>query len=1443
MRHTDTGTGADADTDADGNRKGNVHRRRVLQTIGGLGVAGMAGTASGRRAVGIDGTVAQANGPSLGSDPAILIVSLTPDFRHESIPAGNQAIRELGDEITQETGTDVTVDLVDSVDDDTPPTEFPTDVSELEGYDVVVFNNTNDANPPQSTATVVLDDEQATAFEEYIRSGGGFVGIHATVDNQTDGSFFNGLMDTYFLDHPEVQEGEIHVTDRTHPSTSHLPAEWELESEWYNFTRNPRGEAHVLCSADESTYNETGYDGGEMPGNDHPMTWCQNVDAGRSWYTALGHLPEQFEDENFRQHLKGGIMWAAGYVDGGATGTVWDYYEKVPLDTETESPSMLDVASDGRVFYIDRRDYNSADVEAVAVIEETDSGTQTTTALELDVYGTNNGLKGMALDPDFADNGWLYLYYAPPSDAIDGAYNRLSRFTVDGNMIDPASEVEMLQVPVQREVVGHYGGDIEFGPEGELYLTTGDATTPFESSGYTPIDERDGRATNDAQRTSANSATLGGSVLRILPNDDGSYSIPEGNLFPESEYADEIEQGLVHPEIYAMGVRNPYRASVDPETGAFYWGDYGPDAGGWNTERGPPAIVEFNRATEPGFYGWPYFVGPNVPFVDYDFATGESGDPFDPQNPTNDSPHNTGLTDLPPSREALLYYTPSWETLLDAPDYAAEYLPDEAPFPQLQSASPMAGPVFRHDDGHDPNRALPASFDGKFFVMDRGANWIKYVSFDDDGDPMEIDPLLPEMEFRRPMDMAVGPDGALYLAEWGSGYEAPNADSGIYRIEHTSVRNPAPSFADGAEVNVEPGTTTVEASLRNTTPSTLESGAVTLSAPDDSDVEISAASGTSFDSLAAGEAQSMSWEVTVPESADGTVTLTATATYTLDGDGIEESSTLTLRVVGGVSAPFGVNIGGEQPVTVDGLEFVTLPAPSVSAVGNPSTSGTEDPIAGTEDDALYQSLQYGSDIGYEVEIENGTYDVALYFVENYWRESGSGDGVVDDAEGQRVFSVSIEDEQVIEELDIYAEVGHDTALTRTVEGVEVTDGVLSIGTTTLADNSTFSGIAIRPSDPLQNGLAAHFTLDGETPTNEVTGTDATISGDVTTGVEGIVGDAYEFDVDQETGVTIDPADATAGDGVTTEPLPLNGAGATAAAWINFTDHEQWARAPFQVGGSLSGAPNGGWNVQFESNENALRSELWDGGSPSNGSGGTPIPVDPETWYFVVMVVDGGDARVHVFDEDGELDASPQTWTGGSRTQSDAAPMTLGVGQGYDMEGRVDEMWAHSRALSESEVADLYARSTDVDDGVIEPGTTIELGGEIPGWVGQAPSSIEGTTNPTLRLQAGAEYTVSWVNLDGAPHDFHVLDSEGNEIDGTGAPEEGVIDGLGSRRPRRWPSTTARSIRSTCSAPSTSSAICRARSSSTPARTASSGPRNCSKPSRTGGRAISTRRSS
>ena len=171
----------------------------------------------------------------------------------------------------------------------------------------------------------------------------------------------------------------------------------------------------------------------------------------------------------------------------------------------------------------------------------------------------------------------------------------------------------------------------------------------------------------------------------------------------------------------------------------------------------------------------------------------------------------------------------------------------------------------------------------------------------------------------------------------------------------------------------------------------------------------------------------------------------------MDGDAAEQ-----------VTVPFGLNAGGEDPVMVGDLEFVPTPHPSVQVSGDASASGSGEAvavsgasgsIAGTENDTLYHPLQYGGNLSYEIAIENGTYDVTLYAVENAHGSTGS-----------RVFDVSIEGDRVLEHVDIYRSVGQNAAFVRTIESVEVTDGSLSIHTTTITDNTSISGIAVRPSN-------------------------------------------------------------------------------------------------------------------------------------------------------------------------------------------------------------------------------------------------------------------------------------------------------------------------------------------------------------------------------------------
>ena len=253
----------------------------------------------------------------------------------------------------------------------------------------------------------------------------------------------------------------------------------------------------------------------------------------------------------------------------------------------------------------------------------------------------------------------------------------------------------------------------------------------------------------------------------------------------------------------------------------------------------------------------------------------------------------------------------------------------------------------------------------------------------------------------------------------------------------------------------------------------------------------------------------------------------------------------------------------------------------------------------------------------------------------------------------------------------------------------VDDGGYTITGTTIYESASdqvefdisYSINVFTPGEVPGEGLEAYLTFDDDTATNQVTGTEATTMGEPTVGADGVVDTAWEF---TDNGTRDSVADA-----VVTESLPLNGAGATVGAWANITGHEEYGRV-YQVGGSTDGTPMAaGWDVEFDGATDTVWLVNWNG--DSSRASGTAITLETDTWYFVVTVVDGDDARIHVFDGSGELDGSPTTGSGG-RSQSDGEPLILMAADGSDTVGRMDEVRAYSRALSEQEVLELYGGS-------------------------------------------------------------------------------------------------------------------------------------------------------
>jgi len=668
----------------------------------------------------------------------VLVFSKTGGFRHSSIETGQEAIRKLG----AENGF--------SVDVSEDATIF--NQQKLAKYEVILFLHTTGE---------ILDEAQQLEFERYIQAGGNFVGVHAAADTEYEWDFYGKLVGAYFESHPAIQKATIDVVNTNHKATSMLPAKWERADEWYNY-KNINPDIEVLMKLDESSYE------GGKNGEEHPIAWCQSIGNSRAFYTGLGHTEESFSEELYLKHLLGGINWAAGdrkpvHFDEANVAPSENRFTKVVLDAVFDEPMELEILPDESIIFVERKG---------TVKRYTAKTGKAKSIMQLNVYtGNENGLLGVALDPNFLDNFWVYMFYSDPVDSVQN----IARFTMNSDFsgFDRASEKILLKIKHQRHECCHSGGSLEFGPDGSLFISAGDDTNPFASDGYSPSDERPNRKSWDAQRSSANSRDLRGKVLRILPQADGTYKIPAENLFADGKDG--------RPEIYAMGCRNPFRISIDQRTGYLYWGDVGPDAQDDNKERGFRGHDEVNQARQAGFFGWPLFVGNNKPYRKHDFATGKSGAPHNPEKPINNSPNNTGIQTLPPAQSAFIWYP-----------YAKS---DEFPLVKSGGRNAMAGEVYYYDDYEKGDRRFPKYFDKKLFTYDWIRGWIMVNTMDEEGNWQSMERFMPSHKFSNPVDMKFSAKGDLYVLEYGTGWFLKNTDARLSRIAYNGGnRRPIANF-------------------------------------------------------------------------------------------------------------------------------------------------------------------------------------------------------------------------------------------------------------------------------------------------------------------------------------------------------------------------------------------------------------------------------------------------------------------------------------------------------------------------------------------------------------------------------------------------------------------------------------------------------------------------
>ena len=221
-----------------------------------------------------------------------LLITETAGWQHESSFAAIPALNEMAQR------HDFRLDLKQKA--------MPLTADQLKNYDVIIMVNT--------TGDVFTDAEQQV-FEDFIRSGKGWVGVHAAADTEYDWKWYTDMVGHMFYIHPHVQTAMVDVHDTKFPGLENWPARRLWTDEFYEYLDAERKPGfNYLITVDEKTYQtDANWGPGKVSkghGDFHPMSWYHNYDGGRAWYTNFGHVPAVFDDPAFREHLYGGIFWA-----------------------------------------------------------------------------------------------------------------------------------------------------------------------------------------------------------------------------------------------------------------------------------------------------------------------------------------------------------------------------------------------------------------------------------------------------------------------------------------------------------------------------------------------------------------------------------------------------------------------------------------------------------------------------------------------------------------------------------------------------------------------------------------------------------------------------------------------------------------------------------------------------------------------------------------------------------------------------------------------------------------------------------------------------------------------------------------------------------------------------------------------------------------------------
>ncbi|MEO6097861.1 MAG: PQQ-dependent sugar dehydrogenase [Fibrobacteria bacterium] len=381
----------------------------------------------------------------------------------------------------------------------------------------------------------------------------------------------------------------------------------------------------------------------------------------------------------------------------------------------------------------------------------------------------DNGLMGVAFDPGFATNRWIYVWYSPKqtfNQAMTGTGQnrqlRLTRFQVKpDNTLDMASEKILIKILGSKTDQWHSGGPMQFDAYGDLWVAVGNNSIDLNPSscntGGSVLSQTD--STQSSEWGPSNTHSLRGGFFRIHPDDAApkGYTIPPGNF--GAYWADQFEKqgnatlaaqyrdtSKVLPEVYVKGERSNYSCAVHPTKRWLAWG----------TVNYASSNDEFNITKYPVFTGFPYFHNNNLPTCSHGKTV---------EKPTNNSKFNSGVVDLPPAFPGAI------NNLVNVA---------------------IGGPIYNFDPSLDYEFKFPPHFDNKWFIGSFSASRYFAVAVDTSGPnlkasgtPVRLDQtgLFKNVSIRNYMHSIFGKDGALYILNYDGGqYSSSPANPGVVRV-------------------------------------------------------------------------------------------------------------------------------------------------------------------------------------------------------------------------------------------------------------------------------------------------------------------------------------------------------------------------------------------------------------------------------------------------------------------------------------------------------------------------------------------------------------------------------------------------------------------------------------------------------------------------------------